>query len=487
MNAEKSSVARVRRFIAVAIGSSGMLACLALSPVANAQQYTLTDLGTLGGLESWGTGINANGQVVGYSYVSGTHSHAFLYSNGMMTDLGTLGGFSSDLFSYAYGINDTGQVVGGAEIKSGGANFPFLFSNGVMEDLTVPLTPTEWGTIQSGVAYAINDSGQITGLVGPGGSQLLFTYSDGNLQVIPPVAGAAAFSAGYGINAAGEITGFAAFGGGIYDAIRYTNGTIQDLDDFGVFKQGYSSTGTAINSLGQITGNGVTTPGVYHAFLYTAGTMVDLGTLAGQYGGSGSSSYGAALNSVGQVVGYSGGTGAYHAFLFSNGEMKDLNTLVKSSPLASTVTLTQAMAINDSGWIVADGRLTTSNQTHAFLLTPVGPATLNGSLASSSPVSIDSSGNYVVNLVITNSGDTPATRIELAAASLTISQSGKAVSTATSTPLPAALNGLVPGASVTVALTFPASAGSAGSAAALRWSLTNTAGSASGTLRLELP
>jgi probable HAF family extracellular repeat protein len=84
-----------------------MLTCLALSPIANAQQYTLTDLGTLGGLESWGTGINANGQVVGYSYVSGTHSHAFLYSKGMMTDLGTLGGFSSDLFSYAYGINDT--------------------------------------------------------------------------------------------------------------------------------------------------------------------------------------------------------------------------------------------------------------------------------------------------------------------------------------------------------------------------------------------
>src|SRR5512135_1438243 len=60
--------------------------------------YVLTDLGTLGGRDSYARGINARGQVVGYvinyseTIPGGYYSHAFLYSHGTMTDLGTLGG-----------------------------------------------------------------------------------------------------------------------------------------------------------------------------------------------------------------------------------------------------------------------------------------------------------------------------------------------------------------------------------------------------------
>ncbi len=54
-----------------------------------AQEYSVTDLGTLGGTNgSYGEGINASGQVTGYSYTAGnTAYHAFLYSNGAMQDL----------------------------------------------------------------------------------------------------------------------------------------------------------------------------------------------------------------------------------------------------------------------------------------------------------------------------------------------------------------------------------------------------------------
>jgi probable HAF family extracellular repeat protein len=54
---------------------------------------TMTDLGTFRRINGYGTGINASGQVMGYAATSGNAAeHAFLYSNGTMADLGTLGG-----------------------------------------------------------------------------------------------------------------------------------------------------------------------------------------------------------------------------------------------------------------------------------------------------------------------------------------------------------------------------------------------------------
>src|SRR3954447_25683125 len=68
--------------------------------------YALVDLGTLGGAESEAEGINDNGDVVGQSD-SASGPRAFLYHNGMMTDLGTLAGDSN---SIANQINNAGQM-----------------------------------------------------------------------------------------------------------------------------------------------------------------------------------------------------------------------------------------------------------------------------------------------------------------------------------------------------------------------------------------
>jgi probable HAF family extracellular repeat protein len=75
----------------------------------------MTDLGTLGGTTSAATGINPSGQVVGGSATAAGRGHAFLWAKGVMTDLGTLGGNSSTAGSDAAAINPAGQVVGTIE------------------------------------------------------------------------------------------------------------------------------------------------------------------------------------------------------------------------------------------------------------------------------------------------------------------------------------------------------------------------------------
>src|SRR5262249_28590598 len=75
--------------------------------------YTITDLGSLGERRfSFAFGINHHGQVVGMSALPGlsTPEHAFLWQDGVMRDLGTLmlGGALTST-SRAIAINDKGQ------------------------------------------------------------------------------------------------------------------------------------------------------------------------------------------------------------------------------------------------------------------------------------------------------------------------------------------------------------------------------------------
>src|SRR5262249_38298789 len=122
---------------------------------------SMTDLGTLGGPESEGWGINASGQVVGRASTP-VVNHAFLYSAGSMADLGSLHRYDSTI---AYAINNAGQIVGNSVDA-------FLYENGVMTDLG----------IVGGAPFGINASGQIVGDFPVGNDFHAFLYSAGSMN-----------------------------------------------------------------------------------------------------------------------------------------------------------------------------------------------------------------------------------------------------------------------------------------------------------------
>ncbi len=116
----------------------------------------MTDLGTLGGPSSEALAINKSGTIVGWADTDGDIAqHAFVYRDGRMTDLGTLGGSNSG----ATAINDKGQVVGWSDINGYADVANFLYSDGKMVNLQ-SLLPSNSGITIGGVV-SINDRGQI--------------------------------------------------------------------------------------------------------------------------------------------------------------------------------------------------------------------------------------------------------------------------------------------------------------------------------------
>ncbi len=336
-------------------GTAALCAFTALTAHVRASppQYTVTDLGALGANVSYGFGINALGQVTGYSYTGVNNTFdAVILTGATPTDLGTISGYNS----YGRGINNSGQVAG--YYQGIGGALQIHHHEAVSWSGT---TPTQLGTLggTDTEALGINNFGQVVGyskttsgyfhaVVWAGTTPTDLGSSTGN-------------SFGYGINDSGQVAGSAAMGGGFQYAVRWTGAALAVLG-------GVNSVGNGINASGQVAGWSEVSPGdpnFIHALLWTGQTPTDLGTLGGR------KSYGYSVNDSGDVVGISDidDQGTKVPFLYTGGTMYDLNSLLlPDSGVVGLGVGNGSSSINAAGQIAGWG--TIGGQTHALLLSP---------------------------------------------------------------------------------------------------------------------
>jgi probable HAF family extracellular repeat protein len=317
----------------VGFGTNGLIDPLTGLAVLRGVLYNgggVIDLGTFGGRESIANAVNNRGQVVGCAATAvpdpygnmcsgqgSQQTRAFLWENGVMKDLGTLGGPDA----VAVVVNERGQVAGFSLTNSTPndatgmpTNHPFLWENGTMRDLG-----TIGGTLLDSV-NAMNNQGQVVGSMSLADDQSFHPF--------------------------------------VWDGR-----TLQDLGTFG----GIYGVANFINDAGAVVGwactGAPTTCDTVRAFLWQRGTMSDLG-------GRGCDDEARSVNSRMQVVGFSDDcAGNTSAFLWENGSPVDLNTLVISNPSGAQLTI--ALIINEHGEIAAQGVLP-NGDLHAFLLIPSG-------------------------------------------------------------------------------------------------------------------
>jgi probable HAF family extracellular repeat protein len=350
-------VGSIRRFLAGAAFAAAIFVGAATGAAA-APSYRITTLATPGGSYGGALGINANGDVVGSAVDNATgNTRPVLWSGGTFQWLNTNDGI-------AWAINNKGDIAGSD-------------SNGAVTWLgpTTNVLGGDGANLSGGSFYAINNSGVAVG------SAYLYHYDpSASYHAVRADPGATYTDLGtlggnseaWGINDAGLIVGYSQYAGGN----GYTHAWIYDatgMHDIGALA-GPQSAAYAINGAGLVVGSTTYSddPTLSHAFAWINGTWTDLGSVKG---GTEADAYG--VNNLGDIVGvssvglWSGDFNDLHAALWHNGQGYDLNDLIDPT---SGWRLVTAGGINDRGQIAGWGYL--NGSISAFVLTPAPePAT----------------------------------------------------------------------------------------------------------------
>ena len=350
------------------------LVLLTTASVAQAATYTVTLIGgSLGGLEIGNTprALNDSGQIVGESLTTGNAQTRPALWNGQAVPV-ELEGFVEGVDGRAFGMNNSGQVVGTDGTPA--QNRATLWNN--------TQNPRNLGTLNdsSGFsqAYDINNSGQVVGDSSNGAinSRQAFLWEDtidgGAMLALDFLSGGNVSSA-RSINDVGQIAGYSNRSAVGISAVLWDNSPGRPITEMGTLPGDSNSVAFDINLSGTVVGYSSGSTGD-RAFIwdYASEQMTDLGTLGDDF------SRAKSINDSGLVVGRSAGSaGSFRNFGFlwdeTNG-MRSLDSLL--APAYADWGIYDAVAINSAGQILGWGRRNNSGMQGMVLLTPVAPVPL---------------------------------------------------------------------------------------------------------------
>ena len=347
-----------------------------------------TDLGVLpGGVDSQVDWISANGLMAGGGD-NGQQDplnpalpqvHAILWSHGLMTDLGTLeGGYNS----FAFGVNHRGEVVGQAyntvpDVNSlygyGYESRAFYWQNGVMQDLGT------LGTGTDAIALLINQRGQVLGVSYVDSNPSAFCSSFTTFSL---TTGSFIWDKKNGMQDIGSLGGTCTLAYDLNNRGQVVGESSQLGDPTNLafvwdraaginpLPTGANLYGAAlaINDAGAIAGYGDAPDGQTDAILWRRTGGKWQATYLGNLH-SGYCALGLSINSSGQVVGNSGPNGCSTTLAFLWEEGGPMVDLNTLIPTGSGLQLTEGHQINDRGEI-AIGALDANGNNHAVLLIP---------------------------------------------------------------------------------------------------------------------
>jgi probable HAF family extracellular repeat protein len=307
-----------------------VVAALAAGAMATqAADWTLVDLGTLGGKSAYASAVSAGGRVAGCAETASGEIHAFVWQGGTMTDLGR--GAAASGNSCALAVNDQGLAAGRASTGE-----LVLWRSGNVEPLGF-----------SGDIGDMNASGLVVGTREADGARQAFAYRDG---VVTGLGDASVPSEATAVNARGDIVGRANG-----RAFLFRDGAMRDLGTLG----GNGSVARAINGTGDIVGQAANEYGQPTPFIYR-------GSMQALPGPAYSSAV--AISASGRVAGSGEGV---HGYVISGSTTTPLSEL--PAVTAKGWRKLEPTAMNDRGWIVGTAE-DAQGDLRAFLLLPASGA-----------------------------------------------------------------------------------------------------------------
>jgi probable HAF family extracellular repeat protein len=256
--------------------------------------YNYTAIDKLDATSTFAYDINNNGQIVGGYF--DTTTRGFIYTITSASFTAVLNDPVGINGTEAFGINDAGKVVG--HFADGFLNRGFFYTNGAFST----------SIVFPGAALDINNATQVVGDNGSSG----FLY-DNSVYTTIRYDGSTLTSA-QGINDNGEVVGYYQDGTG-YHGFTYTYQTNSYNAYPDVLLPGQTYL-TGINDQGWVVGYYYDGSGVAHSFLDTNGILPGgFQTIGDDLDATGVFAQG--INDEGQIVGYYNDSSGTHAFLAS--------------------------------------------------------------------------------------------------------------------------------------------------------------------------